>query len=737
MPIINNPPRQLGTIIPYIQDKQIATDRQTGAFNGITEESVSTINDDGSYSIRGQSANLTTTGVSSVIEVGDVVRVGWKGGVPVAILAHTARRAKFVPPGGAPGGVIEELFISLQNGKYVVFYRNADQVTQLNLDLNGEDDGVNGRPETVRWSQDGSAFYVRTINSSLPFNSQHYRFHIFKFNGKKADTILGKRTPSVSKVRIDLPLQKGIQLLDLTLTTTLSGTTEALEVVGSTADPTIIVGNTTRQFPLTGSLQQHRVYTLNDQLVFGSVSGANAYVTDAWLDANLDLFFGLTLRVLTPPFDAGQGDTHSGTAFLTTTGLLGPGSVLTDAMDSVVYTSTSQPINNQINLQEIHGYVINTTQSLIIYSTLGASLTKSLSYTFTAFGTSVYYTRVGKGYALVLGGPGTPGTSLASVTMGAQTTQNDQTLVINMFDPALAAFAIPTDAAFNTPLPSKAGYWTSAQDFSVLPNGEGVTVTGGSAFTNVLKHGSPRMLGVTEARPPLAKANTPDTKRRLLIVIANPPTILDGTHANNVLPILIDDGGAIRTMFLSGFDVARTGAGVSISGFILVDSTSQRHAVIHTILAETDRNPVDFNPFTNFINFLDLNAGTTSPVTNLIWDGVTDPRTLFQESQIPWFKPGGYDIKALRTDFLYACDEDILSFVKIPLGSLTNPPPAQKVSKTLPQQKKLKKLPSTVSAVAPLNFIYAVTPAGDAFLVDVPTRNYRVVLSTKIPLPSP
>lgn len=139
MPIINDPSRQIGIMIPFIQN-QIAKDRMEGTYDGISNEVVAAVNPDGSYTVRGQQLQLTTTGVSSAIEVGDIVKVGWRGGIAMAILAHTARRIKPGPPPPASGPIVEMLLaaptaqpISAAHwfDSLDVYFRNANQLTLL------------------------------------------------------------------------------------------------------------------------------------------------------------------------------------------------------------------------------------------------------------------------------------------------------------------------------------------------------------------------------------------------------------------------------------------------------------------------------------------------------------------------------------------------------------------------------------------------------------------------------
>ena len=158
MPILNNPPRQLGTMVEKIQSDSLAQSRDQQAFNGITEEVIQDILPDGSYVVA--NVVLTTTGVSTPIQIGDIVKVGWRGGVAQAILAHTSRRAKFVPIFLGGGSVVEEIFIAKDPKNHVndIWFRNLDQITALNLTAIAST-GFGGAANLL-WGQDTVRFLV-------------------------------------------------------------------------------------------------------------------------------------------------------------------------------------------------------------------------------------------------------------------------------------------------------------------------------------------------------------------------------------------------------------------------------------------------------------------------------------------------------------------------------------------------------------------------------------------------
>jgi hypothetical protein len=161
MPLQSRLTRQIGTAIPNVQNDQYAQDRGEGAFNGITDEVIDFVYSDGSYGVSGM--HLTTTGVSQPLVVGQVVQVGWRGGVAQAILSHTALRSKYTPPQPNPAnGIVEEIFVSNDN----IWFRNADQFTQIlpnktggagKVPLTSNDLGLTSM-STVHWGKGDASF---------------------------------------------------------------------------------------------------------------------------------------------------------------------------------------------------------------------------------------------------------------------------------------------------------------------------------------------------------------------------------------------------------------------------------------------------------------------------------------------------------------------------------------------------------------------------------------------------
>src|SRR6266705_1605936 len=153
MALWNDPPRTMKTALDRLG--QLVQDRKFKA-NDISVERVQAVLENGRVEVRGQ--EVPVSGVNPNIRAGQLVHVVNQGGVPVLVLAHTARRAKFPSvPQILEGGVVEELFIA--NILKDVFFRNIDQVTALKLG------GFLTKPtstvqETVEWGASNDHFLV-------------------------------------------------------------------------------------------------------------------------------------------------------------------------------------------------------------------------------------------------------------------------------------------------------------------------------------------------------------------------------------------------------------------------------------------------------------------------------------------------------------------------------------------------------------------------------------------------
>lgn len=150
MPNVSSPSRQLVPAVQDIQNDKLAQSRGQNAFDGITDEVVETVFGNGLLTIQGQGEHLTTTGIAAPIQPGDSVRVGWRRGVPVVILSHTAQRGKFVPTFGGARGIVEELFVVDESSPAIirqVWFRNVDQFVPIQFIL---DNGNSGNDPIAR-----------------------------------------------------------------------------------------------------------------------------------------------------------------------------------------------------------------------------------------------------------------------------------------------------------------------------------------------------------------------------------------------------------------------------------------------------------------------------------------------------------------------------------------------------------------------------------------------------------
>ncbi len=132
MPIEFTPPRRLLNAFLRLRARQRGADGGPDTGPKLTVETVETVNDDGTYQVRG--ATLRPTGLAQ-LEPGQGVTVAWKQGAPGVIVAHQVQRAQFpqIAPGG--GQVVEMLFLAPVAATTPsitdVWFRNASQTTLL------------------------------------------------------------------------------------------------------------------------------------------------------------------------------------------------------------------------------------------------------------------------------------------------------------------------------------------------------------------------------------------------------------------------------------------------------------------------------------------------------------------------------------------------------------------------------------------------------------------------------
>ena len=132
-----------------------ATQGASPTANCITWETVQAVSPTGRHTILG--TELPVTGLM-VFPVGARVPVAWRGGVPIVIIGHRARRAQFHPAyRRTVSGIVEELFVAnLDKTSNDVWYRNDQKAVSLKVAklLSPH------VPGAVKWGMDGLSFAV-------------------------------------------------------------------------------------------------------------------------------------------------------------------------------------------------------------------------------------------------------------------------------------------------------------------------------------------------------------------------------------------------------------------------------------------------------------------------------------------------------------------------------------------------------------------------------------------------
>ena len=153
MPIEFTPPRRLLNAVLRLRERMHGKDGGPDMRPKLTSEPVESVNQDGTYQVRG--TTLSATGLKQ-LEPGEVVVVAWKQGKPDAIVAHQVQRAQF-PQIAVPGGpLVEELFIAnTTTGTRDVFFRNAAETVALQLGRFVVASSIN----SVKWGSTNEWFF--------------------------------------------------------------------------------------------------------------------------------------------------------------------------------------------------------------------------------------------------------------------------------------------------------------------------------------------------------------------------------------------------------------------------------------------------------------------------------------------------------------------------------------------------------------------------------------------------
>lgn len=166
MPLQSDPSRRYLRAVLRVQSREFAVPRGGNAFNGITEEVITAVAGGGFYEVAGR--KLTTMGTSGPLKAGDVVNVGWRGGIPILILYHTNRRVKGVANVAPANPVVEELFVAQRpDGVTDVYFRNYDQTVPLEISRFGI-----ANPSTVKWGPANDRFFIQVGT----------KYHVMKFD---------------------------------------------------------------------------------------------------------------------------------------------------------------------------------------------------------------------------------------------------------------------------------------------------------------------------------------------------------------------------------------------------------------------------------------------------------------------------------------------------------------------------------------------------------------------------
>lgn len=745
-PVWGTPPRTF-----FGATQRVARDTKLGAApanDAITAEILQAVRGNGRGVVLG--VELPTAGPARLV-AGQSVYVGWRRGRPVVILAGKVRRAQFpdVPAEETGGGVVEELFLApdpARGGAVDVWFRNDQQVTALGIVIDGE------TMEAVRWSEDGTAFYVRCSG---------HRYHLYEFDGKVSDAPVGASPPAVTKLTVETPLTKEIVLIDLTIDGSTTSTLHSLEILAADADDSII-SSLDHVYVDTAVFHQHRIFRLSADTLFpAGNAGCRCIIHDVSLDTDRHLLVGLTVILSAPSADGALGDTALATSTSAVSIPAGGGGTLQGMVErtalgagGIVKYQTSVDTSPQSGKpwQETHGCLLDITAGTVLWSTLGASLVKTIVQAHENVGCRVFFYRPGSSDGppaanfLVRVGPN-PGTfthEIASVFM--PTARSDDTgLQQNLWDAATSPFVEPSYDTVETLNPSgpQADKYiaVAAKDFlhehDVLAY---VQVTGGDVHTAVISAAEWHVNGVAVVRPPIV---APPARRKLWITVIKRDPAFPAIFFHVTAPFVIQDTGAVLRQ-LADYQSMEQNSGVGESasgGMMLLASASHHHALYRSIVA-----PTAVGLFRNLVHLVNLDTGAARVVQDLSETNGVDPGTgeanpFTQWLESSWNGPTG--VRLLPRDFAYATAEEMLVFLEawdaagVPTLDLSVSPPiiAALVS---PGFEALLVLPEGVVPVTPVTDFYAVN-FQELRVVEARVRDYRVLPNaTLIPrLPDP
>lgn len=413
MPIEFTPSRQLLTALQQLKGRVRLDRGQAQQGNDITTETIDAVLGNSQYQVKGKT--LSTTGVSPDYTAGERVLVAWRGGAPVVILGHTARRAQFNPiltPSGLLG-VVEELFCAPSDNppQVDVWFRNYDNITPLHIRQ-----FLNGDPTGVKWGADRKSFVVQTGAGASR------KWYVFAFDTKKGDTVVApsKGPGKTTLVRVEDPYHNTQPFIILTADRQEKRRSIGVMMLNYSATQYFVGFFYNPEFPATGlgihteggssvtkieqSLAtvstQHTILTLPltlQALLGNSIAGLTSVIIDYYLDKDRNFILNFTLAFVGASILADGTRTRGGTQpkpFDPTTDNFGilntePGS--TPGVD----LPTLGPVSGIAlapYLAERHVFVVNTTPSagpLIVFSTTRPTLglTDETDYALPAMAT--------------------------------------------------------------------------------------------------------------------------------------------------------------------------------------------------------------------------------------------------------------------------------------------------------------------------------------------------------------
>lgn len=207
MPRWDNPPRRLISAL-----QRIARDRRERGQDDISRETVESVLP-GRAVINGQMVPIAG---EQVVRAGQRVYVYNTNGRPTVVIAHSARRSQYGPRPLIEEGVVEELFVAVDDEGPDVYFRNDQQVSRLNLRAFT---GV-ATKFAIGWGLNPRTFWLA---SGDPATAATFAIHVFSLNFGPEE-LYGANTPEVSLLYTWRPADLGtLNLATINFTGLVSG----------------------------------------------------------------------------------------------------------------------------------------------------------------------------------------------------------------------------------------------------------------------------------------------------------------------------------------------------------------------------------------------------------------------------------------------------------------------------------------------------------------------------------